>query len=170
MPNEFVIKNGFISQGNSTINGNLTLNGSLSFSGNPSIDTSWTAYTPTWTSDGTQPTLGNGTLTGFYKQIGKLVCVRVIFIFGTTSNSGTGTWRFSLPIAAASADGVQLPCSLMDNATNWYTGVVNGTFAGNTTYASIITTSSPSGYVSGTVPFTWGAYDAIMFNGTYESI
>jgi hypothetical protein len=34
-------------------------------------ETAWTSYTPQWTSDATQPTLGNGTIQGAYKLIGK---------------------------------------------------------------------------------------------------
>lgn len=63
-------------------------------------------YTPTWTqSSGTQPSLGDGTLTGYYSRSGNIVTVMLRFVAGSTTtygNSGTG-YLFSLPFKAATA-------------------------------------------------------------------
>jgi len=65
------------------------------------------AYTPTWTSSGTAPTLGNSTLTGSYSQVGKHVHGVILFTIGTSGVSGgTGVWRFSLPFTPAATMGV----------------------------------------------------------------
>lgn len=56
-----------------------------------------TAYTPSWTSSGTAPSLGNGIITGVYTRQGRLVTAVVNLGFGASTTPGTGTWRFSLP-------------------------------------------------------------------------
>jgi hypothetical protein len=151
---------------------NLSITGSLSGSVNgATIDnTAWTSYSVSWSSQSNpQPVLGNGSLTGFYKVIGKTVFVRVKLNWGTTTSGGTGDWRFSLPINAASSDGVQFPCSMLDNGVNWYAGIVNGTYTGAVDKSSIITTASPAGAITANIPFTWGNLDSLQFNGSYES-
>jgi len=58
----------------------------------------WTPYTPSWTSTGTAPAIGNGTLTGAYVQIGKWVQFRIQVTFGSTTTFGTGGLQVSLPV------------------------------------------------------------------------
>lgn len=60
-------------------------------------------YTPTWTSNGTQPLIGNGTLRGRYAQIGKMVTAEMIFVVGSTSSLGSGIWFFGMPVPPDSA-------------------------------------------------------------------
>jgi hypothetical protein len=135
------------------------------------IDSAWTSYAVSWTSQSNpQPVLGNGTITGYYKVIGKTAFVRVKLNWGTTTSGGTGDWRFSLPVNAASSDGIQFPCSILDNGVNWYTGIVNGTYTGDVDKSSIITTSTPSGALTANIPFTWGNLDSLQFNGSYEIV
>lgn len=146
------------------ITGSLILNGS-------DISSSWSSYTPAWTTDGgTQPALGDGALTGYYKQIGKTVFVRVKLNCGASTTFGTGTFQFSLPVSASSPDGIQFPCSILDNSVNWYTGTVNGTYTGATNKSAILINTSPATTVSSTAPFTWGNLDSLQFNGSYESV
>lgn len=61
----------------------------------------WTSYTPTWTSSGTAPALGNGTLVGYYGKVGRLVTAKIALTTGSTTTYGTGNYIFSLPLAAA---------------------------------------------------------------------
>lgn len=142
----------------------VTIAGELSV-----VGTAWTSFTPTWTSSGTAPALNNGTLTGFYKQIGKTVFVRVRLQIGTTTTTGTGNWRFALPVAAKDSAGVVMSATYLDNGTNWYMGVVNCEYDGDTGYVVPLTSASPSGAVTGTVPFTWNTGDSLVFNGSYEA-
>ena len=137
------------------------------------INTAWTSYTPLWTTDGgTQPVLNNGTLTGFYKVIGKACFVRVKLNPGTTTTYGTGAFQFSLPFSASNADGIQFPCSILNNGFAWYQGTVNGTYSGATNKSAIIAQSAgganSSEAVTATHPFTFGVSDSIQFNGSYE--
>ena len=57
----------------------------------------WSTYTPTWYTTGTAATIGNGTLTGRYQNIGRTIVGEIRLVFGSTSVRGTGTYRFSLP-------------------------------------------------------------------------
>jgi len=161
-------------QGTTRIQSNLTVSSDI-IVGTDNITNAWIAYTPIWSSQGgTQPNLGDGTITGFYKKIGKTVFVRVKLNFGVTTTGGTGAWLFSLPVNAASQDGIQFPCSMLDNGFAWYQGIVNGTYSGFTDKSAIIA-QSPGGAnssqgVSGAFPFGWGNGDSLQFNGSYECI
>lgn len=146
------------------INGNLTVSGELFLTG-----TAWTSYTPTWTTSGTAPSIGNGVLTGKYKQIGKTVFVRVRLQIGSTTTTGTGHWRISLPVTAADVTGVIMPATYLDNGVNWHIGLVNCEYDGDTSYVVPLLGTAPSGAVSATAPFTWNVGDNLAFNGSYEA-
>ena len=80
------------------------------FNSGPPIDASGTAtnllyhidssFTPTWTSTGTQPAIGNGTLVGNYNRQGNVVTVYAQITAGSTTTFGTGIYRISLPANA----------------------------------------------------------------------
>jgi hypothetical protein len=137
----------------------------------PTYETPWIPYTPSWTSlDTPQPILGNGTLTGNYKVIGKICFVRVKLTFGLTTNGGSNTWLFGLPIAAITPDAIQLPCSIQNSEqeSQWYTGTVSGTYQGTTTTSAVLVNSFPATPVNATYPFIWNTLDSLQFNGSYE--
>lgn len=136
----------------------VTLTGTLSVSGS-----GWANYTPTFTSTG--GTLGNGTLTGRYWQLGKLVTVVVKLTCGSTTNLGTTTPLFTLPVTAANtnANGAAL-------LTNAGVALYNAeTRHASTTEVAISYTTSPSASLSQTQPFTWGTGDTVTFTHTYEA-
>lgn len=99
-----------------TYTGTPTFSGAAVLSGGPSFTTAapsvasslltgwggaWTSYTPAWTSNGgTNPVIGNGTLSGKYVQMGKVVHFQAKILMGTTSTFGTLGWQLSLPVAA----------------------------------------------------------------------
>lgn len=58
---------------------------------------SWTGYTPKWFNSGTQPAIGNGTLGGTYRRMGKTLDITMYFYIGSTTTIGTGAWYFTLP-------------------------------------------------------------------------
>ncbi len=59
----------------------------------------WTGFTPNWSIFGGSTSVGNGTLTGRYKQIGSTVTGWILLVQGsTTTKSGTGLWHFSPPV------------------------------------------------------------------------
>jgi hypothetical protein len=157
--------------GSLQVSGSITATGSVTINNNR-IDDAWTSYTPTFTTDGTQPILGDGTITGAYKIIGKTCFVRVKLNPGSTTTFGSGALLFGLPVNAASPDGIQFPCSILNQGSAWYQGTVNGTYKGQTDKSAIIVQSNggvnSSEAVTATMPITFGASDSIQFNGSYE--
>lgn len=99
----------------------------------------WTGYTPTLTATTTNPTIGNGSIIGRYKQYGKLVVFDLEFVFGSTSTAGSGNYSFSLPpsLPVTNASGTPIAVGNLN-------GSVAGTrYSGNFTMAPTATTFLP---------------------------
>lgn len=122
----------------------------------------WTSFTPTWTSTGTQPVLGNGTISGRYLQAGKLVIYRGRLDMGSTTTYGTGTWNFSLPVAFDTNSGNSGPAFLSD-ATGIARPAVTAFFGSN------LFLISDAGNVTPTVPFTWAQSDNLGWTVVYQA-
>jgi len=127
---------------------------------------SWQSFSPAFASG---VTVGDGTLTGAYIQIGKTVHFRVRFVLGSTS-AITGAIIFTLPVAVASYGSPTLIgfVNLIDaSPVNAYQGNVN-----NSGVIKVLDTSGAYAFganLSSTVPFTWASTDIITFQGTYEA-
>ncbi len=82
-------------------------------------------YQTVWSASGTNPTLGNGTLTANYYKIEKMNFVDINLTIGSTTVPGTGTeWFFTLPqIAKKAARGQAFYFDL--SAVNAWVGVVS---------------------------------------------
>lgn len=124
----------------------------------------WTAYVPVWTSTGTAPALGDGTLTGAYIQVGKLVHYRIALTMGSTTTYGTGSYAFSLPVATtALISGGTVSC--FDNSA--------AAIFPRHTYINTTTTVAPTSEggvrISATSPFTFAVSDLVNIAGTYEA-
>ena len=119
---------------------------------------SWTAYTPTWTSSGTAPAIGNGTLQGSYLQVGKLVYTHIYWKAGSTTTFGTGVYFLSLPFTAYTFGigqwGIPAGGYLENNAIVGYS--VQGAFTSGTTILPILANGNAW---SPTDPFTLGVDD-----------
>jgi hypothetical protein len=135
--------------------------------------TEWTAYNPTITADGGGFSVGNGVITGRYKQIGKTVFFYAKFVYGSSTNPGSGHWNFSLPVTAHNSN-FTFSASILDDGASWYGGIGNGNYVGSTTSFAVITpspTSTSTGWVpvGNGGPFTWGTADNITISGSYEA-
>lgn len=108
----------------------------------------WTTYTPTWTGSGSNPAIGNGSLTGEYRQLGKSVLVNINLTVGSTTTFGSGTYSYSLPFAAATRNFLG-PALAIDSGSAVYTGEA---YIGSG--ASVINCYSPTG-ASGASPTSW---------------
>jgi hypothetical protein len=128
----------------------------------------WTAYTPTL--GGTGWAIGNGTITGGYCQVGKIVHFRVNVSFGSTSTYGaTSTPTLSLPITAAASFRYAFNLWLSDSsAAAQYLGAP---WQNTTTSVSLrgLGASGIHTTITATAPFTWDTGDSIILNGTYEA-
>lgn len=126
----------------------------------------WTSYTPTL--GGTGWALGNGTATGFYCQIGKIVHFQAEITFGSTSTFGTGTVSVTLPLTAINATGANVSAFFFDtSASATYSA---GAFQGTTTTVACRTvgTNGLHSTTNSTTPFTWASTDVIRVQGTYQ--
>jgi hypothetical protein len=171
----FVYYDNFWLQASSNAIGDIGATGATGATGASASDlTEWTAYTPTITSDSGTFILGNGTLTGRYKQIGKTVFFHAKLIYGSTSSPGTGHWNFSLPVTAQNSN-FTFSATILDDGASWYGGIGNGNYTGSTTsFVVIIPGTSPSvttwAVVGNGGPFSWGTADNITISGSYEAV
>jgi hypothetical protein len=118
-------------------------------------NSAWTAYTPATSN----MTVGNGTLTGFQKQIGKTTFWRASFVLGSTSAISNDA-NIGLPFTAASAAGLgsayYIDVSTSQQYIGWYHG---GAMRYQSTFGTLTATS----------PFTWATGDVIAIWGSYEA-
>jgi hypothetical protein len=130
----------------------------------------WQSYTPVWGSNGTQPTLNNGTISGSYTRIGKTIHYRIQMTIGSTSSLGTGTrYTFTLPSTNK---------NLYPMATGFYFDTSTNTWYsvwGRTTTTAVDTlwvAAGPNGLTGGTLgaanPVVPASGDIYFMNGTYE--
>lgn len=123
----------------------------------------WTTFTPTIS--GTGVSLGNGTLTGRYQRIGRIVDVVILLAFGTTTTIGTSSFAFgSLPFNTVNTDFQAVTAWFYDDSTtNGFVG--GGLFEGLTKIRPV----SISGNVHNNAPFDFATSDVICLQARYES-
>jgi hypothetical protein len=130
----------------------------------------WRSYTPSWTAASINPSIGNGSLEGWYKVVGKTCFVRGNIVMGSTTTFGSGEWYVSMPFTASHADAILMTANLLDNGTAWYNAVLNGARAGFN-YKAPIQYQGGAGTaldVNATQPYTWANSDRFLWNGSYE--
>lgn len=124
----------------------------------------WTTFTPTLGGI----TIGNGTLTARYIQIGKTVFFNIRFLLGSTS-AITGGISFTLPVTS-NLNSTGYSGYFQDSGTALYATLSYA--IGSTLYMSAVLTNGTYGsqtITSNTVPFTWTTNDEIFVSGTYEA-
>lgn len=134
----------------------------------------WTTYTPTWSTTGTAPGLGNGILSGEYALRGDMCTVRVNLAMGSTTTYGTGEFRWLLPFTGATlahADFHQCgSADAIDRATAWHAGTAR--IASGASHLMILSPTSATGGTGGewnsTRPFTWANLDVLSAQVTYK--
>jgi aspartate 1-decarboxylase len=122
----------------------------------------------TWTPTFTGLTVGNGSVFGFYRRIGKQVFLTYGFILGSTSAVGSLTGLSGLPFTTGTVGG-----SRFFNATGVaFKQGVGGFPAYALLYSASTTGSGPASTntntgMSATAPFVWAADDSLSFTATY---
>jgi hypothetical protein len=124
----------------------------------------WTSYSPAWTSSGSAPSIGNGTLSGRYARLGNLIIGEVGLNYGSTTNGGTGVWFFSLPVTASATGFIRGGGTWFANdiTVQDYSGVVK--METSTTVRMV----SGTGSVGASSPFTPGNGDTYRLQFLYE--
>lgn len=132
------------------------------------MSAAWTAYAPVWTSTGTAPAINNGTITGHYGRVGKLVWCTGVLTVGSTTTFGTGVWSLSLPVTAASANiGLYVgQAFLFDNSVT--AGRQSGCASLNTT-TTMTSYAGTGGQIAPAAPFTWAVSDKWSWTLWYEA-
>lgn len=126
-------------------------------------------YTPTFTADsGTAPSVGNGTLSGAYTRIGRLVQSQIKLVLGSTTTMGSGgVIQFGIPFSASSSAGATGTAYIDDTGTGWTVGfptlrsstIVDISLA----VPGIIGTTR----VTNTAPMVWATGDSIVISFVY---
>ena len=132
----------------------------------------WITYIPSLTSSGTTPTLGTGSvIAGKYKQIGKTVFGWAKLQFGTSGvSAGTGVYRISLPVTAASAESQICGAGILqDSGVN--TAYTLVPYIANTGYVELYQhqTSGATQVVFNDNPINIAASDRLMIHFNYEA-
>jgi len=166
------IMNGALNTNNSVVTANITdaaVTPAKLLAGTGS-GWAWTTYSPTLSNI----TIGNGTVVARYIQIGKNVFARITITFGSTSSMGTSP-TITLPVTAISgyASGAESYGTLQILHVGNYValGIL---IVGSTTTVTAAALSASNTYlqnvnITSTVPFTWGAGDALYFYIQYEA-
>lgn len=133
----------------------------------PVIDEQWIPYSFTWTSTGTAPAIGNGTITGKILRHGKVGFVSLNFAPGSTTTFGTGSYRWSLPWPGKTDQMVVLPGSgyAFDTSAGTTFAAQSPIFITASTFALITTAGAQWGQ---TVPMTWVTNDFGVASFAYE--
>lgn len=132
----------------------------------------WTAFTPTFQS-GTGWAVGNATMTGKYKKIGRLVIAKIGILIGSSTTKGSGTLSIGgLPFANVTPNALCLAnfnraSTSADYPGEWYVGN-NVTYGELRGFASLGAAVSLAG-VTATFPFTWATSDSIEAVLVYEA-
>jgi hypothetical protein len=164
-----LISGSVIVTGSLIVSASTNLTGSVTIN-NSRIDNGWTAYTPQWTAASSNPAIGNGTIEGYYKVVGKTCFVRGNIAMGSTTTFGSGEWYVSMPFTASNADGILMTATLLDNGTAWYNAILNGARAGFSHKSAIQyqNTGGTTDSLASNTPFTWTTGDRFIWNGSYE--
>lgn len=133
----------------------------------------WTSFTPQF--DGLTP--GNGTNTGKYARVGKMVAVQTYFAYGSASSNDGGDFVLYLPVSEASyynsggtptlgqaikydsATSSAIEGAVVFFDTGQVFSLVYGTAAASATMLSI----------SGSIPSAWVATDELHMSFIYEA-
>lgn len=131
-----------------------------------SLTDAWTDYSASlsWTGSGSNPVIGNGSISAAYKRYGKTVKYRGNISMGSTTTYGSGTWLVSLPITALDAVHVGAALTYDNSVATARTPAV-------AIMASVNSLSfyGPNGLVTPTAPFTWATSDSLRWSIEYEA-
>lgn len=121
-------------------------------------------WTPTWQTAGTQPVLGNGSISAYYAFDGHALTFALTLTAGSTTTFGTSGWEFTLP-SGFTAVGLFQPVAAkaVDASAGLEYAMVgtvgaSGAVVGAFTYGTTATT--------GTAPFTWADGDSLVVCGS----
>ena len=134
----------------------------------------WTSFTPTVTGySSLNLTNGNATIDGKYTRIGRTICFRARWVFGSTTsfNATNGYFFLGLPVTAASSLNAGLSASILDSGIAHYPVVplIPDSSTSALAIGGIYTNGTYATFAQPTAMFTWGIGDTIYWGGVYEA-
>lgn len=131
------------------------------------LGAAWETYTPTWGALSVNPVLGNGTLTGTYCQIQKIIIAEARLVTGSTTTYGTGIYSISLPVNAKANT---TPRKIFGIARLYDTSAaVNYNFGVEQSGNNVVFTVNAGAFMNPTVPVTMANGDSLSFVAVYEA-
>ena len=134
----------------------------------------WEDFTPTWTASTTNPSIGNGTLVGRYRQNTNAVMGRVVMVAGSTTTFGSGFWRFLAPVEPLVAnESIHYGVGVWygeNSAVQGYNGTTRVRWISSVANLEPGYTTSNGAFslLTATAPFSWGVGDWVALNFFYE--
>lgn len=164
----------FVDAVQSTVNGldndNIAADAGIDAS---KIAAPYAAYVPTWAASGTSVSLGNGTISGRWVQVGSLVHFMMKLAPGSSTTYGTGTYTFGLPVAAKTTFvGCPIGNAFANDTSAGNFAQSLPILAGSTTFNIQHPATWPTGVqvvYAQTAPWTWASGDSIFVSGVYEA-
>jgi hypothetical protein len=124
----------------------------------------------TWTPTITNLTIGNGSTSGRYTKIGRVVTVEVSVVWGSTT-SASGAWSVSnLPFTSDATQRSFGSCNILDSGVDNYRGGVQVNESSTSLFFLALDSSSTyttQTNVTASVPMTWTTDDAVRASVTY---
>lgn len=125
----------------------------------------WASYTPTWTADGTAPSIGDGTLAGRYlwEPAVYRLTVHIKLTWGTTTNGGTNGWHWTLPSGRScpGSYGASMAGAALDVSGATARSIGAAVQGNNIDYIS-----HGTDFVTSTMPWSWANGDVLFLSGT----
>jgi hypothetical protein len=129
------------------------------------IDFWYQTYTPSLTSGGTAPTLGNGTITGNYTRHGAGVTIQGELTIGSTTSLGTGGLSISLPFTYRNGGIFTGGAVVMNRGGTIYEGFLQIAGAGSTSAQLVRDTT---GSITFNSPGVFASGDTIRWSASYN--
>lgn len=123
----------------------------------------WSSFTPTWTN----LTVGNGTSTGKYKKIGKIVWFKIDLVWGSTTSISSSV-SASFPVTAQTGGSYTVAHGESIDASTGDSFSLMGRLASGSAFAVLTDNGTKNVAVTATVPFTWTTSDELHITGFYE--
>lgn len=123
----------------------------------------WQSYTPIWTASTTNPSIGNGSISGRYTTIGNFVIATGRLVAGSTTTFGTGYWMVSVPVPPTNVSTFVGQGRILDAGNVFMLASCN--FSG---VNLVFVINNNGNLVQNTVPMTWATSDYLMWQIMYE--
>jgi hypothetical protein len=128
----------------------------------------WTAYTPTLGNAGGSPALGNGTIIGRLRRMGKTVHYTAKLTGGGTTNFGSGFLRLGIPSVPNTAIDYVGTALLLNGSIAGTGGYISATSMVSGAVPYVLLYGVTGGVMTNTSPFTCNGNTVIRWSGTYE--